>query len=645
MTTVNELTERTGQIAIDPSSQSPASKPIAAFTPSFQTRLDQIYKSLSAAKPNFFKDVQRDAHGSETDPLSSLAAFHTYMAGPAASALRPANPPDASAPITDYFISSSHNTYLTGNQLYSDAAANAYTEALLAGCRCVEIDVWDGEPDSDSEDGTSSSSSDDEKPSKSSKPKEFKNSVKSRIGSILGRKSKPGEKAREKSNEKPVEKSVENPVEKPAEVGKVAPAAKAGPVRLEPKVLHGHTLTKGTTFREVCYAIRDSAFVVSDLPVIVSLEVHASLEQQETMVEIMEDAFKGLLIEITPEMEALESVPPLSKLKRKILLKVKWVATSDEGQQEDVDDKTDDLEQLAQTNSSSTPSQTPSQPPQKPAKILHSLSRHAVFTKGFSFRQFSQPEAKVPGHVFSLSERAARQADEKYGKALFEHNRKYFMRVYPYGLRVNSSNLDPTFFWRRGAQIVALNWQNADKGMMLNQGMFAGEEGWILKPKGYLSTEPEAAPILRQKVDLSIEVLAGQDLALPLGDKNDKGFRPYVAVYLHVETPEDAPNPAGDDSTDSEKTSYKRVIKAGEGANPDLGSQKIVFPTLSGVVEDLTFVRFKVKDDEIGRDSLAAWACIRLPRLQEGYRVIRLFKADGSPSGGFLLVRITKTVS
>ncbi|KAL4882768.1 PLC-like phosphodiesterase [Aspergillus karnatakaensis] len=630
MATVDEVTAQTGQIAIDPSAQAFAAKPITAFSPSFKARLDQVYKSLADSKSNFLNDIQRDAHSSETtnaDPLSSLAAFHAYMAGPAASALRPASQPDISAPISDYFISSSHNTYLTGNQLYSDAAAKAYTDALLDGCRCVEIDVWDGELDSDSEDGTSVSSSDDEKPSK---PKELKNSVKSKFGSILRRKSK--------SPEKPTDRISEKQSEKPANERKTSEAAKVGPLKPEPQVLHGHTLTKGTTFREVCYAIRDSAFAVSDLPVIVSLEVHASFEQQETMVEIMEDAFKGLLIEITPEMEALEAMPPLSDLKRKILLKVKWVPPSAEGQ-DDGDDKTDDLEQLAQTNS------TASQPPQKPAKILHTLSRLAVFTKGFSFKQFSQPEAKVTGHVFSLSERAARQADERFSKELFEHNRKHFMRVYPYGLRVNSSNLDPTFFWRRGAQIVALNWQNADKGMMLNQGMFAGEQGWILKPQGYRSTEPEAAPIPRHTVDLSIEVLAGQELALPPGDKNEKGFKPYVACYLHVETPEDAPNPKGDDSTDSEKTSYKRVVKAGEGSNPDFGGQKIVFPTLAGVVEELTFVRFKVKDDEIGRDSLASWACIRLTRLQEGYRVIRLFKADGSHSGGFLLVRITKTVS
>lgn len=130
MASVNELAERTGQIAIDPSSQAPAMKPLTALSPSFQTHLDQIYKSLTDAKnSNFIKDIQHDdqeAGSPVSDPLSSLDAFRAYMASPSASALRPARQPDITAPITDYFISSSHNTYLTGNQLSSDAAPVAY---------------------------------------------------------------------------------------------------------------------------------------------------------------------------------------------------------------------------------------------------------------------------------------------------------------------------------------------------------------------------------------------------------------------------------------------------------------------------------------------------------------------------------------
>jgi hypothetical protein len=56
-------------------------------------------------------------------------------------------------------------------------------------------------------------------------------------------------------------------------------------------------------------------------------------------------------------------------------------------------------------------------------------------------------------------------------------------------------------------------------------------------------------------------------------------------------------------------------------------------------------LRIKIKDDEIGRDPLAAWACIRLDRLREGYRLIHLHECAGEKSGGVLLVNIVKQVT
>ncbi|KAL1297690.1 hypothetical protein AAFC00_006239 [Neodothiora populina] len=547
-----------------------------------------------------------------------------YLSSPQSDAMAPVAT-DTSYPLSDYFISSSHNTYLWGNQLYGKSSAEAYRNVLHRGCRSVEIDVWDPKDDSDSDTSSSDSESEIGDGEQHSRLGRLSRKVKREV-SLLKSKAK-AEGTSERS-----EKVVTTRQQKQGVVQAPAPA-----LHREPRVLHGYTATKEVAFRTVCQTIAQQAFEKSDLPVIVSLEVHASPPQQKIMVEIMREYWGPYLGDLDVEVTENTPLPLLESLRKRILVKVKYSAPK-KGQEKK------SLAVNAAVEGDSSDEEAQDEAVQQ-GHIIPELGNMGIYTRSYHFQSFDQPEARYPTHVFSLSEKKLLSTHKQDASALFRHNQKYLMRAYPKGMRVTSTNLDPAPFWRQGVQMVALNWQYLNAALMLNHAMFHGTGGWVLKPEGYRSEHhatSQRSAIKRGILDLSIEFLAGQKI----GPAN-KFLKLYVSCELHTEEPDESQGSELPEGVQSKEGQIKARTEAARGYNnPDFWRQTLRFKGVPDIDEELTFVRFKVKDDEtLSRDDMFGWACFRLDRLQQGIRLLHLYDPEGELTDGTLLVRIKKNVT
>ena len=91
-----------------------------------------------------------------------------------------------------------------------------------------------------------------------------------------------------------------------------------------PNVTHGLTLTSKIPARTVLQAIAQYAFLASPYPVILSVEVHCEVEQQDKLAEIMKETLGDRLVsQRLDEMEGeVEKLPSPLDLRGKFLLKV-----------------------------------------------------------------------------------------------------------------------------------------------------------------------------------------------------------------------------------------------------------------------------------------------------------------------------------
>lgn len=526
---------------------------------------------------------------------------------------------DLTKPITNYFIDSSHNTYLTGHQWSGKATVETYKRALRQGCRCVEIDVWDNDasPSRDKSSVGSDSSQRSERSQKFSintlhtagahikrivdtkverarqlvgKPKVHRRGLRCSRFNVSGASAGCGDELTRGYPDLDTD-SDERSGDQPTTGRRNTVLA-----RDEPIVMHGYTLNQPIGFRDVCVAIREAAFETTHLPIIVSLEVHALADQQERMVDIMKEEWAGFLIEQPHETLSHGTMPRLEELLDKILIKVKKATLSPESST-----MTSSLSPkigMDYDAGSGPDDDRSAKRPMPKVPICQNLSNLAVYTHSEHFENFEAPSAKTPSHIYSISESKILDLWESRRDELFTHNRHYFMRAYPKASRIDSSNPDPSQFWRKGVQMVAMNWQKWDDGMMLNKAMFSGEHGWVLKPSSYRSHGNESdhsGHLSHRAFDLIITVFAGQYIPLPKDMPRHKlySLRPRVKCELHVEKPEKRSGSPGEGGLKLRPIEWEQETGSGRTDHPEFGvdHRELCFKGIPRVEESLSFVK------------------------------------------------------
>ncbi|KAK1538066.1 phosphatidylinositol-specific phospholipase C [Colletotrichum paranaense] len=508
-------------------------------------------------------------------------------------------------PLNEYFISSSHNTYLMGRQVAGLSSVEGYISALVRGCRCVEVDCWDG-PDGNPtvNHGRTLTTSISFQETMTTINKYAFIATKYPLWISLEVHCNPAQQAEMARIIKETfgARLVTAPLDPSSDK---FPSPEQLKERVLIKVKRPQPPPEPTRPAESTGRRRGNS-LSSPYPKPVQLDNSIVPSQSLPQSPILSPSHSS----------------------RRLVSKSR-VNTITEGEVQDA------LSSSTSDNDSAGERMPPRRSSNKTVKVLGDLG---VYCAGLKFGGFDATEAKAYNHIFSFMESSfhknSRSKEEK--RAIQLHNMRYLMRVYPDRTRITSNNFNPIGYWRKGVQMAALNWQTFDLGMQLNQAMFESgtdRSGYVLKPKELreIKLMPpgwEGHHRERQEVTFTIDVISAQQLMRPNGMPNNKTVDPYVEVEVfHSSDKRDKKDTDAEGSLSDTPLMFRTKIKAGNGFNP-IFDEKFTFKVTTKFPE-LIFVRWSVKLSHNGESyndrQPVATHTAKLNGLKRGYRTLPLF--------------------
>ncbi|XP_035190396.1 1-phosphatidylinositol 4,5-bisphosphate phosphodiesterase eta-1 isoform X2 [Oxyura jamaicensis] len=602
----------------------------------------KVEQKMNNVTPEYCLDIIQKFEVSEENKeqnVLGIEGFTNFMRSPACDVFNPLHcevHQDMDQPLCNYFIASSHNTYLTGDQLLSQSRVEMYARVLQDGCRCIEVDCWDG-PDGEP----------------------VVHHGYTLTSKILFRDvAETINKHAFVKNEFPVILSIENhcSIQQQKKIAQYLKEIFGDKLDLSsivtgdsrqlpsPQILKGKILVKG---KKLPYSLgadaeegevsdEDSADEIEDDCKLKSCYSNGATEHQvesfirtkleslikESQIRDKEDpdsftvrallkaTHEGLSVNLKQNLDTKEGgkkshsrslMGNFGKHKKAGKATSKYSASDDEENQQNSSGK-----EAGQLHSRLARRR-------KTVKLCRALSDLVVYTNSVAAQDIVDDGST--GNVLSFSETRAHQAVQQKAEQFMLYNQKQLTRVYPSAYRIDSSNFNPLPYWNVGCQLVALNYQSEGRVMQLNEAKFRvnGNCGYVLKPqqmcKGtfnpYSADPLPASP----KKQLILKIISGQQLPKPpdsmLGDRGEI-IDPFVEVEI-IGLPVDCCK----DQT--------RVVD-------DNGFNPVWEETLTFTIHmpEIALVRFLVWDhDPIGRDFVGQ-RTVAFSSLVPGYRHVYL---------------------